>query len=57
MTEDLIGSKTANKITRISKLSPKNSSGTIEEEILREKCISPELRQKTIDDLRLQEEY
>ena len=34
----------------------KNNSETNEEGILREKYISPELRQKIIDDLRLKEE-
>ena len=38
------------KISRVSKNSPKNNSETNEEEIIREKFISPELRQKTIDD-------
>ena len=36
--------------------SPKNNSETNEEEILREKYISPEQRQQIIDDLRLKEE-
>ena len=53
---DLIKSKIADKITRISKISPKINSETNEEEIFREKYISPELRQKSIDDLRLKEE-
>ena len=44
------------KITRVSKTSPQNNSETNEEEILREKYKSPELRQKIIDDLRLKEE-
>ena len=43
----LIGNKTANKITRVSRTSPQNNSETNEEEILREKYISPELRQKS----------
>ena len=50
-TGDLI----ADKITRVSKASPKNNSET-SKEMLREKYISPELRQKVIDDLRLKEE-
>ena len=54
-TGDLIGNKIADKITRVSKTSP-NSSEINEEEILRERYISPELRQKIIDDLRLKEE-
>ena len=55
-TGDLTGNKIADKITRVSKTSPKNNSETNEEEILRERYISPELRQKIIDDLRLKEE-
>ena len=42
---DLNGNKIADKITRVSKTSPKRNSKTNEEEILREKHISPELRQ------------
>ena len=53
---DLIENKIADKITRVSKTSPKNNSETNEEEILREKYISPKLTQKIIDDLRLKEE-
>ena len=56
VTGNLIGNKIADKIIRASKTSPKNNSETNEEEILREKYISPELRQKIIDDLRLKEE-
>ena len=41
------------EITRVSKNSPQNNSETNEEEILRERYISPELRHKIIDDLRL----
>ena len=41
---------------RVSKTSWKNNSETNEEEILREKYISQELRQKIIVDLRLKEE-
>ena len=33
---DLIGNKIADKVTRVSKTSPKNNSETNEEEILRE---------------------
>ena len=51
----LIGNKIADKITGISKTSPKNDSKTNEEEILRERYISPELRHKIIHDLRLKE--
>ena len=49
----LIGNKIADKITRVSKSSPQNNSVTNDEEILKERYISPELRQKTIDGLRL----
>ena len=56
MTGKLIGNRIADKITKVSKTLPKNNSETIEEEILREKYISGELRQKIIDDLRLKEE-
>ena len=38
----LIGNKIADKITRVSKTSPKNNSETIVEEILRERYISPD---------------
>ena len=56
-TGDLIGNKIADKIAKVSETSPKNSSETNEEEeILREKYISPELRRKVIDDLRLKED-
>ena len=44
-TGDLIGNKIADKITRGSKTSPDNNLGTIKE-ILKEKCISPELKQR-----------
>ena len=39
-----------------SQASPKSNFERNEEEILREEYISPELRQKVIDDLRLKEE-
>ena len=52
-TGDLIGNKIADKITRVSKTSPKNNLETNEEEIPRERYISPELRDKIFDDLRL----
>ena len=55
-SSDLIGNKIADKITRASKTSPKNNLETNEEEMLRERYISPELRQKFINDLRLKEE-
>ena len=54
-TGNIKGNKIADKITRVSKTSPKNNSETNEEVTIREKYISPELRQKIIDDLRLKE--
>ena len=54
-TGDLTGKKIADKIARCSKTLPQNKSET-NEEILREKYISPELRQKIIDYLRLKED-
>ena len=54
-TGNMKGNKIADKITRVSKTSPKNNSETNEEVTISEKYISPELRQKTIDDLRLKE--
>ena len=56
MTGNLIGNKIADKITRVSKTSPKYNSDTNKEEILTERYISPEQRQKIIDHLRLKEE-
>ena len=44
-TSDLIGNKFADKITRVSKTSSQNNLET-NEEIVKEKHISPELRQK-----------
>ena len=52
-TGDLIGNKIADKITRVS---PQNNSEVNEEEMLRKRYISTELRQKIINDLRLKEE-
>ena len=52
-TNDLIGNKVTDKITRVSKSSRKNNLETNEEEILRERNISAEQRQKIIEDLRL----
>ena len=54
-TGDIIGNKVANIITRSQKASPWNNLET-NEEILKEKYTSPELRQKIFDDLRLKEE-
>ena len=51
-TSCLIGNKIADRISKISKNSPKNNSETNEEEeIVRERYISPEQRKKIIDDL------
>ena len=55
-TGNLIGNKISDKITRASKSSPNNNLETNKEEILRESYISPELRQKIIDDSRLKED-
>ena len=52
-TGDLTGNEITDKITKVSKISPKNNSEINEEEILRERYISPEKRLKTINDLRL----
>ena len=52
-TGDLIVNKIDERITRVSKISPKSNSETNEEEILRERYISAEQRQKIIADLRL----
>ena len=52
-TGDLIGNKISHKITRVSKTTPQNNSKTNEEEILRERFITLELRHRIIDDLRL----
>ena len=52
-TGDLIGNKVTDKITRVSKTSPKNNSETNEEEMLRGRCISLKKREIIIDDLRL----
>ena len=51
-SDDLIGNKIADKFTTASKTSPQNNLET-NEEIVREKYISPWLRQKIIDDLKL----
>ena len=55
-TDDLIGNNIADKITRVSKTSPNNNSETNEEEILRERFVPSQLRQKIINDLRLKTE-
>ena len=46
-TRDLIGNKISDKITRVSKTLPQNNLET-NEDILKEKYISPELRQKLL---------
>ena len=51
---DLIGNKIADKITRCSKTSHNNLETN--EEVFRGKCISPEVRRKIIDDIRLKED-
>ena len=56
VTGNLIGNKIADKITRVSNISPKNNLETNEEEILRQRYVSPEIRQKIINDLRLTDE-
>ena len=56
VTGDLIGDRIAGRITKVSKTSPKNHSEANEEQILKERFIPPELRHKTINDLRLKEE-
>ena len=53
---DLIGNKIADRITKVSKTSPKNNSETNEKEILSERFIISKLRQKMTDDLQLKKE-
>ena len=56
-TGDLISNKNTNRITKVSKSSVQNNSESIknehDQEISKERYISPEERQKIIDDLRL----
>ena len=56
-TGDLIGNKTDNKITKLSKNSPQNNSETVtnehDKEIPKEKYISPVESQEIIDKLRI----
>ena len=54
-TDDLIGNENeiADRITKVSKTPPQNNSETNEEEIPRERLISPEKWQKIIHNLRL----
>ena len=57
VTGDLIGNEIANKITRVSQHSQQNNSETVtygnDEEIPKERYLSPEERQIVIDDRRL----
>ena len=56
-TGDLIGNKTADKITNVLKNLQQNNSETVtnkpDKEILKERHVSAEERQKIIDDIRL----
>ena len=53
----MLGNKIATGITKVSKISPQNNSEIVSnehaKEISKERYISPEERQKIIDDLRL----
>ena len=55
-TGDLIDNQSVDKIAKVSRTSPQNSSETVKndhnKEIPSERYISPEERQKIIDDLR-----
>ena len=57
VTDDLIGNKIVNRITKVSKASQQNNLTLVtnenDKETPRERYISPEKRQKIIDDLRL----
>ena len=55
-TGDLIGNKIADRTTKVSKTSPKNTLETNKEDILSKRYVSTALRHKIIDDLRLKEE-
>ena len=52
----MIGNKIANRVTKVSKSPKQNNSETVtnehDEKIPKERYISPEERQKIIDDLR-----
>ena len=56
-TDDMIRNKIADKITKVLKNSQQNNSEIVanenDKEIPEVRCISPEKRQKIIDDLRL----
>ena len=51
----MIDNKIADKITKVSKTSPKDNAETNEEVILRERFIPPERKHKIINDLRFKE--
>ena len=51
----MIGNKIADKITKVSNISPQNNLETNEEKVLREKIIPSELGHKIIGDLGLKE--
>ena len=57
VTDNLIGDKIFDKITKVSKTSQQNNPETTknedDEEIPKERYISPEERQKIIDDIRI----
>ena len=56
-TGDLIGNKTADKITKVWRILPQNNSETItnefDKERPKERYMSPDETEKAIDDLRL----
>ena len=52
-TGDLIGKKTLDRITKVSRTAPHNSPETVKKRYDKEIYISPEERQKIIDNLRL----
>ena len=54
-TGDLIGNKTADKITRVAKTSPHNNSETNEEQTIRERYTSSQYRRK-MNHLNLEQE-
>ena len=51
----MIANKIADKITKVSNISPQNNLETNEEKVLREKIIPSELGHKIIGDLGLKE--
>ena len=59
-TSDLIGNKTANRITNVPKNSQQNNSEVVtnkhDKEIPKDKYVSPEERQEVIDELRLKKD-